>query len=638
MVEREDIPGGRNGQLVRDGFTFDTGPTVLTMRDLVADALRAVDADLDELLPMRRLDPAYRAQFADGVHDPGALRPRGDAERDRRHLRLGRRGRLRRLRRLAAASCTWSRCRTSSTATSTRRSTCCRRPDVAAQAGPARRLRPARQRHPATVPRRPAAPAVQLPGHVRRSGPRRGPGHLRGDHLHGQHRGRLVPRRAACTRCRSRWPRPRRRRAPSSATAPRCRRCSGARTPAGVAGVRLDSGEQLAADAVVCTLDLPTAYEKLLPDLSPPRALRRPRYSPSAVVWHVGVRGLPDPEVSHHNIHFGQEWGGAFDDLLKRGTLMARPVAAGHHPLAGRSRRWPRKAARRCSSSSRCPTSPTGRSTGCASAVRCGSDCSASSPPRATRPTSSPRSWSPRSTGRRRAWRPGPRSRWRTPSPRPGPFRPANVERRVPGLVFAGSGTVPGSGCRWCSSPGSWRPIASTSTWGAGPRAGRSHAGRSGGSLDECDPGRPTRASCGPVTGECGRLTRQFGTTYFWGAALLPRASAQARLRRVRPLPAGRRHRRSACRPRGASEQTFVPGTGWGGARSATHPPAVGVGPVGDDSEVARRLRTSRTGSGPPWSTASATTRCWPRWPPPLAPATSTRSASTGSSGRWRWT
>ena len=27
-----------------------------------------------------------------------------------------------------------------------------------------------------------------------------------------------------------------------------------------------------------------------------------------------------------------------------------------------------------------------------------------------------------------------------------GPFRPSNVERRMPGLVFAGSGTVPGVG------------------------------------------------------------------------------------------------------------------------------------------------------------------------------------------------
>ena len=65
VVEREEIPGGRAGVLVKDGFTFDTGPTVLTMPDLIADALRAVGADLDSL-PMRRLDPAYRACFADG--------------------------------------------------------------------------------------------------------------------------------------------------------------------------------------------------------------------------------------------------------------------------------------------------------------------------------------------------------------------------------------------------------------------------------------------------------------------------------------------------------------------------------------------------------------------------------------------
>ena len=66
VVEREEVPGGRAGMLTRDGFTFDTGPTVLTMPDLIADVLRAVDADLN-LLPMRRLDPAYRACFADGI-------------------------------------------------------------------------------------------------------------------------------------------------------------------------------------------------------------------------------------------------------------------------------------------------------------------------------------------------------------------------------------------------------------------------------------------------------------------------------------------------------------------------------------------------------------------------------------------
>jgi phytoene desaturase len=75
-----------------------------------------------------------------------------------------------------------------------------------------------------------------------------------------------------------------------------------------VAGVRTTSGERIMADAVVCTLDLPTAHEELLSDLRPPRATRRGAYSPSAVVWHVGVRGIPEAPVAHHNIHFGEEW------------------------------------------------------------------------------------------------------------------------------------------------------------------------------------------------------------------------------------------------------------------------------------------------------------------------------------------
>ena len=70
MVEREELPGGRAGVLRRDGFTFETGPTVLTMPDLIADAVRAAShgpaVNLHDLLPMRQLDPAYRACFADG--------------------------------------------------------------------------------------------------------------------------------------------------------------------------------------------------------------------------------------------------------------------------------------------------------------------------------------------------------------------------------------------------------------------------------------------------------------------------------------------------------------------------------------------------------------------------------------------
>jgi phytoene desaturase len=100
------------------------------------------------------------------------------------------------------------------------------------------------------------------------------------------------------------------------------------RSPTGrVAGVRTASGERIIADATVCTLDLPTAYEQPLSNLGPPRVVHRGQYSPSAVVWHVGVRGVPDQPVAHHNIHFGTEWSTAFDALLKQGMAAGTPFA-----------------------------------------------------------------------------------------------------------------------------------------------------------------------------------------------------------------------------------------------------------------------------------------------------------------------
>ena len=46
VVERAAVPGGRAGLLEVDGYSFDTGPTVLTMPDLIADALACVDERL----------------------------------------------------------------------------------------------------------------------------------------------------------------------------------------------------------------------------------------------------------------------------------------------------------------------------------------------------------------------------------------------------------------------------------------------------------------------------------------------------------------------------------------------------------------------------------------------------------------
>lgn len=63
VLERESVPGGRAGRRDLAGYRLDTGPTVLTMPDIVAETLDAVGAAAP---PLIRLDPAYRACFADG--------------------------------------------------------------------------------------------------------------------------------------------------------------------------------------------------------------------------------------------------------------------------------------------------------------------------------------------------------------------------------------------------------------------------------------------------------------------------------------------------------------------------------------------------------------------------------------------
>ncbi len=72
VVERELVPGGRAGRIttpVPGGeYRFDTGPTVLTMPDLVADCFDALGEEVEDWIVLEPLDPLYRARYADGSH------------------------------------------------------------------------------------------------------------------------------------------------------------------------------------------------------------------------------------------------------------------------------------------------------------------------------------------------------------------------------------------------------------------------------------------------------------------------------------------------------------------------------------------------------------------------------------------
>ena len=444
VVEREDLPGGRSGLMQRDGFTFDTGPSVLTMPDLIADVLRAAGSDLSALGPLKRLDPAYRACYADG----STIFVRGNREAMRQEI-----------------------------------ADTCGSVDAAAFEGFVEWLRKlyvvempnfidTNYDSPLGLFQHPLAAAKLLQlGAFRRLGPAVR-SHFRDPRLHrlfsfqAMYAG-LAPEKALALYAVITYmdsiegvffPEGGMHAVPLALAS--AAEKAGAqfrygesveavlRSPTGrVAGVRLAGGDAVHADAVVCTLDTPVAYEQLLPELSAPRAARPGKgdYSPSAVVWHVGARGVPDAPVAHHNIHFGEQWNAAFDALLDRGELMPDPSrmvtihsldAPGVAPegcstlfvlepvpnLVGGKVDWQQEAPRM-----------RDRLHGFLSENGYPDEILAEE-------LVDPLEW------QRQGMAAGTPFALAHTFPQTGPFRPPNVEKRLPGLFFAGSGTVPGVG------------------------------------------------------------------------------------------------------------------------------------------------------------------------------------------------
>ncbi|EWT04838.1 phytoene dehydrogenase [Intrasporangium chromatireducens Q5-1] len=441
VVERQDGPGGRGIRRTQDGFAFDTGPTVLTMPGLLADAAAAAGSRLADLIHLERLDPAYRAVYADGSE----IRVRHGIEAMRDEI---------------AATCG---------------------PDDASAfprfAEWLRRLHDVEMPHfidaqfdsPLDLLRSPVAAATLTRlGGFRRLGPVIR-SWFRDERLHrlfsfqalyaGLPPDRALALYAVITYMDSIegvwFPAGGMGQVPAALAAAAERGGAELRYDTSVrrlirdangaaAGVELDSAERLRAEAVVCTLDPPTAYRLLLPELRPPRAVRGGRYSPSAVVWHVGARGEPGPGIGHHNIHFGTEWSSAFRALVDDGRLMPSPSRLVTVPTLSEPQLAP------AGHSVLYVLEPVPNLTGTV-------DWRREREPMRERlaiflaqngyPTDvvtehlvTPLDWA------RDGMHLGTPFALSHTFGQTGPFRPSNLERRVPGLVFAGSGTVPGVG------------------------------------------------------------------------------------------------------------------------------------------------------------------------------------------------
>ena len=79
VLEKLDAPGGRARVIHVDGYTFDAGPTIITVPFLLEELWALAGRKMSDDVELRLLDPFYRVRFADGDHfdysgDPERMR------------------------------------------------------------------------------------------------------------------------------------------------------------------------------------------------------------------------------------------------------------------------------------------------------------------------------------------------------------------------------------------------------------------------------------------------------------------------------------------------------------------------------------------------------------------------------------
>ncbi|GAA1837328.1 phytoene desaturase family protein [Pseudonocardia ailaonensis] len=332
VVEREAHPGGRAGRLdlgtAGGTYRVDTGPTVLTMPELLDEALAAVGSSVAERLDLVRLDPAYHARFADGsaiaVHtDPEAMEAEvravcGPAEAEGyRRLRTW----LTDLYRAEIDTFIGANLDSPFSLVG---------PDLArlgalggfGRLGPriARFLSDERLQRifsfQALYAGLPPDRALGAYGVIAYMDTIAGVWFPRGGM---RAIGDALAAAAADAGAEFLYER----------EVTGLERGPGRVTAVRHAGPDRGATERLACDAVVLTPDLPVVHRLL------GRAPRRPvplRWSPSAVVLHLGVRNTPD--LGHHTISFGAAWERTFAEIVDEGRLMSDPSLLLTRPTA----------------------------------------------------------------------------------------------------------------------------------------------------------------------------------------------------------------------------------------------------------------------------------------------------------------
>jgi phytoene desaturase len=445
VVEREAIPGGRAGMITEAGFRLDNGPTVLTMPNLLADAFNAAGAEMSDFITVKPVDPMYRAVYADG----SVLHVRHGREAMTQEIREFTNAReaeafgrfcdwLERLYRVEMAHFIDANFDSVLDLVKPWRAGL----ELVRMGGfgklgrkvasffddeRLRRIFSFQSMYAGLAPYE----ALALYAVITYMDSVEGVFVPEGG-MHAMATGLAAAVEKAGVTIRYNSPVTRILRDGSGAV-------SGVELAGGEMG-----GERLAADVVVCNPDLPVAYRTLLGGVDAPRVARRGKYSPSCLLWVAGVRGLPPADAAHHNIHFGHDWDGSFRALIRDGVRMPDPsILVTLHSLDD-----PTLAPEGCSSIYVLEPTPNldGRIDWGRERDRIVESLRAKVAGLGY-PTDvqveriyDPLDWEAMGMERGTPFALAHTFR------QTGPFRPNNVDKRVPGLVFTGSSTLPGVG------------------------------------------------------------------------------------------------------------------------------------------------------------------------------------------------
>lgn len=96
-------------------------------------------------------------------------------------------------------------------------------------------------------------------------------------------------------------------------------------------GLLFEDGSQAESDIIVANADLPYVYRELLPDCRRSARINKLQFTCSALVFHWGM-DRQFPQFSQHNVFLVDDYKGALDEIFKKGSLTEKPCFYIHAP------------------------------------------------------------------------------------------------------------------------------------------------------------------------------------------------------------------------------------------------------------------------------------------------------------------